>query len=124
MSFLHPSALIIDDDAEVRNSLAALLGIEGYSVVTAAHGREALQKLAEGARPCIIVLDLQMPEMTGFEFRREQRLHPDFRTIPVIVHSAVHAVEEIAGHLDAHAYVQKATAPVEVLTAIMKHCLK
>jgi two-component system chemotaxis response regulator CheY len=93
-------------------------------VVTACHGREALQKLAEGARPCIIVLDLQMPEMTGFEFRREQRMHPHFRIVPVIVHSGINGIEEIAGHLDAHAYVHKPTAPAEVLAIIMKHCLK
>lgn len=75
--------LVIDDDDLIRDAAALLLETEGYQVTTAEHGRAALDLLRDGLRPDLIVLD--MPVMSGWEFRALQRADPRFRFIPVIV---------------------------------------
>jgi two-component system response regulator MprA len=77
--------LLIEDDRAVRDTLADALELDDYHVVRAENGRQALQALSE-RRPDVIVLDLMMPSMDGWEFRRLQReIHKD---IPVLVISA------------------------------------
>lgn len=76
--------LIVEDDAGIREELAALLGDEGYDVSTAGDGREALERLRWGLRPCAILLDLRMTVMTGWEFREEQKRDAAIADIPVI----------------------------------------
>ena len=76
--------LIVDDEEETRDMLAALLGRSGYTVLTAANGAEALEVL-ETIRPIMIVLDLQMPIMDGYAFREAQRRRPDLLSIPTVV---------------------------------------
>lgn len=116
--------LVIDDTAEIRNSLVMLLESEGFLVVTAENGREALTMLRGGLRPCLIVLDLTMPVMNGFEFRHEQRRDPTIADIPVIVTSAVSDPAEVAGHLDAKAYIQKPSEAAAFVALVRLHCLK
>ena len=77
--------LLVDDDAGVRRTLAKFLGRDGISVVEADNGQQALTYLKDGGRACVIVLDLRMPVMDGFEFRAEQRREPAFANLPVIV---------------------------------------
>ena len=81
------TALVIDDLADNRFMLAALLKREGWKVVEAADGREGLERFAECA-PGLILLDLMMPVMDGFEFLRELRARPDGHAVPVIVVTA------------------------------------
>ncbi len=120
----HPTVLLVDDHDDVREGLSELLRLEGYTVVTAQNGRDALNQLYQGARPCIILMDLMMPVMAGFEFRQEQREHPEFRDIPIIVYSAIHDLKRVAGHLDAHAYVEKPIMLQNLLALLREHCLK
>ncbi len=75
--------LIVDDDARIRALMARLLETSGYSAVEAANGKEALASMRE-QRPCVILLDLQMPIMDGWEFRRQQLADPDLADVPVI----------------------------------------
>ena len=79
--------LVIDDDADIREALRCLLEAEGHRVTEAADGRMALGSLARG-RVDVIVLDLMMPVMNGWEFREAQRGDPALADIPVIVISA------------------------------------
>jgi hypothetical protein len=79
--------LVVDDDAELRELVRRLLEREGYTVVEAENGRAALARVEEAA-PGLIVLDLMMPEMDGFEFLTELRGHESRRAIPVIVVTA------------------------------------
>jgi CheY-like chemotaxis protein len=124
MAHVHPAVLLIDDHEEFRDGLRELLAREGYKVETAANGREAMNRLYAGFRPCIIILDLMMPVMTGFEFRQEQLGHPEFAEIPLIVCSAMHDVAEKARHLDAIAYIEKPEELPRMLKLVRQHCLK
>src|SRR3977135_3715892 len=76
--------LIVEDDAAIRDELAAILTQEGYEVVTSGDGREALERLHWGLRPAVILLDLRMKVMTGWEFRAEQKKDSAVADIPVI----------------------------------------
>jgi DNA-binding response OmpR family regulator len=79
--------LIIDDDAFIRRPLEFILREEGFAPVTAVDGEEGLAKL-EGEKPDLIVLDLMMPGLDGFEVCRRVRNDPRFSSIPVILLTA------------------------------------
>jgi two-component system response regulator CpxR len=79
--------LIVDDDADIRESVAAILQHHGYRVRTAANGRDALAELAH-ERPALILLDLMMPVMSGWEFVDRVKSYGLFSTDHIIVMSA------------------------------------
>lgn len=78
------SLLVVEDNEDIRRSLRDLFMLEGFVVEEAANGREALDRLDSGWRPSMIVLDLVMPVMDGFEFLRQMQLRPE-RDTPVLV---------------------------------------
>ena len=82
----HP-VLVVDDDAGLRQLLRRMLEPEGYTVVEAENGRVALDRLRD-VSPSVILLDLMMPEMDGFEFVAEFRRHDAWRAIPIVVVTA------------------------------------
>jgi CheY-like chemotaxis protein len=102
--------LVVDDDATVRQLLRRMLESEGYAVLEADNGRAALGALAE-ARPSVILLDLMMPEMDGFEFVAELRRHEPWRAIPVIVITAKDLSRDDRDRLNGyvHKILQKGT---------------
>jgi PAS domain S-box-containing protein len=79
--------LVVDDDPDARDRLRAMLARDGWRVTDAANGREALARVAE-ATPALILLDLMMPIMNGFDFLAALRARPDGRDIPVVVLTA------------------------------------
>lgn len=83
-----PRVLIIDDDHGIREALRMVLTDEDIGCVLAGNGAEALELLNAGLRPDVIVLDLMMPVMNGWEFRAAQLAAPRLAAIPVIVLSA------------------------------------
>lgn len=122
--FPPPPILVVEDSVEVRRSLEWLLRAHGYAVVTAVHGADALRKLHAGLRPCLILLDLQMPEMDGFEFRQLQLQEPRLATIPVVVCSAIRDPDAAAKQLKAAAYVEKPVDLDALLAVVAAHCRK
>lgn len=76
--------LVVDDEAHSRDLIAQVLQPAGYLVIQAKHGREALEMLAKGLA-AVVVIDLMMPEMSGFELIVRIKQEPAFRTIPLIV---------------------------------------
>lgn len=120
----HPTILLIDDHDDIREGLTELFRAEGYAVIAAHNGRDALAQLHAGARPCIILMDLMMPVMSGFEFRQAQLVHPDFKHIPVVIYSGVHDLAEVAKDLHAKAYVEKPILLDRLMAIIREHCLK
>src|SRR5687768_15751269 len=85
--------------------LGRFLELEGFRVELAANGKQALDRLNAGVHPCVILLDLMMPIMDGWQFRRQQVLDQGLAEIPVIVVSAA-GRDRITG-IDANAYLSK-----------------
>ena len=81
------TVLVVDDDADLRESLADVLRDEGYAVSMAANGQEALDLLPKLKRPCGVVLDMAMPVMDGTQFYQAMRAVPALADIPVVVFS-------------------------------------
>ena len=96
--------LVVDDDVVLRQLLRRMLEPEGYTVVEAENGRAALQQLRT-VLPSVILLDLMMPEMDGFEFVTEFRRHESWRAIPIVVITARDLSSEDRERLNG--YVQK-----------------
>jgi len=116
--------LVIDDHPDTLEGLGALLRQEGFAVSLARNGLEALSMLRDGLRPCIIVMDLMMPVMNGFEFREEQLRDPALADIPVIACSGVTDPVQTAGHLGAKALLHKPTQSEQLIALIWRHCLR
>ena len=79
------TVLIIEDDVMIRDILIKLIGKDGREIATAADGQEALERLMEIPRPSLILLDLMMPRINGWEFLRRQSADPSIAGIPTIV---------------------------------------
>ena len=100
--------------------MAQLLTIEGFDATTAANGREALEYLHTSEKPHVILLDLMMPVMDGWEFRRQQKADPDLARVPVIVLSALDAGR--ASAVDATAFLKKPLDFDRLLELVRLHC--
>jgi signal transduction histidine kinase/CheY-like chemotaxis protein len=110
--------LVVDDDAEVRQLLRRTLESEGFAIVEAENGRVALERL-RGEPPSLILLDLMMPEMDGFEFVAALRRHEGWRAIPVVVITARDLSREDRERLNGHVekILQKGTYDRDQLLA-------
>lgn len=82
---MKPSVLAIDDEPVLRRLMTKLLTTAGFTVRTAASGTAALASLAEGEAPSVIVCDLLMPEMSGYELVSAIRANPAWAEIPILV---------------------------------------
>jgi CheY-like chemotaxis protein len=101
------SILIVEDDLDVREALTQVLEFEGYAVVGATNGQEALDHLRAGNVPSLILLDLMMPVMDGLQFRSVQMDDPSLAAIPVIVISADGKVDQKVASLGVAGYMKK-----------------
>jgi CheY-like chemotaxis protein len=114
--------LIVEDDADLRDSLADLLTEEGYQVAGASNGQEALDYLRHAAPPCLILLDLMMPVMNGWEFCEQQQKDPALSTIPVAVVSGVRNALNRRATLNAVEYFQKPVDLTALLQTVALYC--
>ncbi len=108
--------LVVEDEAGIQESVAEILDDEGYEVVTASNGAEALQVLRALPPPDVILLDLMMPVMDGWRFRVEQKRDPTLAHIPVIAMSASNTAQAEA--IDAAAFASKPLKFDELLDTI------
>src|SRR4051794_24843048 len=97
--------LIVEDDEDIRTDLADLLALSGYRTATAANGQEALGYLTSFPLPHLIVLDLMMPAMNGWELRTEMRKIHGLPEIPIVVISGGAGIQAAAAAIGAVAYV-------------------
>jgi CheY-like chemotaxis protein len=115
--------LLVDDDAPSSDALKELLEGAGYDVVCAANGRDALARLRGSDPFCVILLDIMMPVMNGYEFRDAQLKDPRLAAIPVIVITADGRAREKALQIGTERYLQKPLSPPELLRAIGDYCV-
>jgi CheY-like chemotaxis protein len=97
--------LLVEDDQAIRETLCTMLEDEGYFVTTAENGRQALEALSSAPAPDLIILDLRMPIMDGWEFRTLQKADPLLAGIPVLAISADGSAKAEA--IDAAGYLHK-----------------
>jgi CheY-like chemotaxis protein len=115
-----PSVLIVEDDRDTREMLGHFLELEGFAVHTAANGELALKAL-QGDRPCVILLDLMMPVMNGWQFRQAQAHHPAYSGIPVVVVTAAGSRADIPP-IEAHGWLAKPLDLERLLETIQPFC--
>lgn len=90
--------LIVEDDADVREFMEILLQTSGYETMTAPNGLEALEQMRQ-RRPCVVLLDLMMPVMNGWEFREHQLAEASLKDVPVVCVSAVFDPQQVVQRL-------------------------
>jgi CheY-like chemotaxis protein len=115
--------LVVEDHDDTREMVAALLGAEGFTVATAENGRRGLESLQE-TRPCLVLLDLMMPVMTGWEFRDAQLSLPDseLAAVPVLLLTAVPDPQRAAEQLHAADVIPKPLNFDRLIEAVKRHC--
>ena len=115
--------MIIEDDRDVRDSVREALEDHGYQTIGASQGREALELLrSSAAKPCIILLDMMMPVMDGWAFRKAQTADPALSSIPVIVLTAHSSASDTAREMGAVGFLRKPVTLQELLTAVKQEC--
>jgi CheY-like chemotaxis protein len=116
----HKSVLVIEDDHDIRETFRQLLELEGYPVITAANGKEGLEKLRRLPPPALILLDLMMPVMNGWEFLTAQRADESIAKIPVVVVTAVGGNGRDT--LKTAGYLKKPVELQSLLDAVKEYC--
>jgi CheY-like chemotaxis protein len=111
--------LVVDDDADVRELTATVLSCNGYKVIQAQHGHDAIERLSHDT-PDLIVLDLNMPVMDGWQFRAEQQRLTNRRlaAIPVLLVTAAEGAADHAATLKAVGLIEKPFDPESLLVTI------
>jgi CheY-like chemotaxis protein len=112
--------LIIDDDPDIGQTMADVLELEGYRTLVATNGMDALDQLARGARPDLILLDMMMPVMDGWAFRAEQQKLDGAANIPVLTVTADGDAKGKAQAIRAAGHVAKPVS-VDALLDAMEH---
>ena len=120
---MHSGAiLIVEDDDDARQAMALYFELDGYSVVQARDGVEALDLLRSSPGICLILLDLFMPVMNGFEFRAEQLRDPVLADVPVVVVSADVSTAQKAAALGAVAALVKPIEFEKLRQTVAQYC--
>jgi len=114
--------LIIEDDPDIREDLAELLRARGYTVATASNGREALEGLRDGNHPRVILLDLMMPIMNGWDFRTHMLQDAGLAGIPVVLLSGAADVQQHAAALHAADFMTKPIKLDRLYATIACYC--
>jgi signal transduction histidine kinase/CheY-like chemotaxis protein len=116
------TVLVVDDDAEIRITVAQVLEDAGYRTLTAGDGMEALELLRRETQlhPSVILLDLKMPKMDARAFRHEQQRDPVLKDIAVVVFSADDDIAEVAEQMHASGYLHKPLGVKELLDAVRR----
>ena len=115
--------LVVEDDKDIRRNMQRLLESEGYAVEVAANGRIALDALAAmPALPALIILDLMMPVMDGFQFREAEAKSDRIAQIPVVIMTADGHIDEKRAQTGAHASLRKPADVDAILQVVADLC--
>lgn len=115
--------LIVEDDDGILVTLQELLSQEGYTVLLARNGQEALQTLATLTRPCLILLDMFMPVMDGWQFLEQMKLEKEdlLTNIPIVITSAAGERAKVASK-EVRGFIKKPIHLEDLLTTVRKFC--
>jgi two-component system chemotaxis response regulator CheY len=105
------TVMVVEDDPDCLEVVAHALALDGYAVMTAVDGRDALRALEAGPAPDLILLDLMLPVMDGWQFLEEQRARPALAGIPVVLLSGERALRRRASELGVAGAIPK---PIEL----------
>jgi CheY-like chemotaxis protein len=114
--------LVVEDDPDIQQVLRFALEAAGYPVTAAGNGAEAIRHLQAAAPPCLILLDLMMPVMDGWQFRAEQQRDPALAAIPVVVISADGRVPQKAASIGAAGYLKKPLDFDTLVEVVRRYC--
>jgi CheY-like chemotaxis protein len=116
--------MVVEDDRDVRLALAEILAEEGYRVAVAEHGYDALRQLRFGMQPGVILLDLMMPVMDGWEFLAQQRATPSLASIPVVVLTAASNAKGLGASPQVVGRLRKPVDIIALLDAVASACAR
>lgn len=116
------AVLVVEDDDDIRDSIVELLALRGFDAVAATNGREALDQLAAGLLPCLIILDLMLPVVSGWEFRAQQLADPRFSQIPILILSGAENLAAESRQLQAVAFESKPVQVNRLFKTIEQYC--
>ena len=111
--------MVVDDDVDVRETLCEVLAEEGYRVAGARNGMEALNLLREAERVCLVLLDLMMPVMSGYQFLQERKADPKLAAMPVVVMSARWEGKDEIEVVD---FIRKPVSLAAILSVVERYC--
>jgi CheY-like chemotaxis protein len=116
--------LVVDDEPAVREILRDTLEFEGYTTAEAANGLEALEWLRSNPPPCLVLLDLMMPVMSGFDFLEAVQKDPKLKAISIVIVSAAtrDKLDETARSSGAVGVLSKPLQLATLLEAVAQHC--
>jgi CheY-like chemotaxis protein len=114
--------VIVDDHEGVREAMAMLLSVEGYEVRAFGHAEDALRYLQENPAPHLILLDLQMPGMNGWELAGRLRENGALQSAAVVLLSGVHDIDRQALNLEADGFLRKPVDPHILLRIAEMYC--
>jgi CheY-like chemotaxis protein len=115
-----PCVLIVEDDDDVREFMDLLISTSGYETMSARDGHEAL-RLMRARPPCVVLLDLQMPRMDGWQFRERQLEDPALARIPVVCITAYYDPRDVSRRLGVRCLLKPADFPA-VLEEVQSAC--
>lgn len=120
-----PKILVVEDESALQKTVGAVLSKEGYEVLQALDGEIGL-RLAQSQNPDLIILDLILPKVNGFEVLEKLKADPQTRSVPVIILTNLEAMEDIEKALNAGActYLVKANYTLEEVLAKVKQALE
>ena len=117
------SVCVVDDDADIREALSDVLSIEGYDVISADDGESALGLLRKRRSDCrLILLDLMMPQMNGWEFRRQQLQDPAIAAIPVLLLTGAGTAAKSIDELHVAGTIEKPVELETLLAEVAHYC--
>ena len=122
MAAVRRPVLVVEDDADQRTLLTELLEVEGYRVLVAENGASAIDLLHRTPEVGLILLDLMMPVMDGYQFRSQQVQDPAIAAIPVILLTADGNAVYKAGHLGAVEAMRKPLEFDRLLALVARYC--
>lgn len=120
----RPTVLVVDDCGDTTEAVAALLEHDGFAVTVCSGGREALARIRSGLQPCMLLVDVRMPDMDGWDFVAACRHDDALGRTPIVMVSGDVTAEERARELGVTAFLPKPLDPDRLTGVVERHCAR